>query len=201
MNFIYIIEIKQSGPETEVKEGEVIIKWIINLVLILNSNKKIGEVAGGITFGLMLALIPAGNLIWMSLLLITFFIKINFGAELLFLAIFKLFIHIFDQALDSIGLLVLSISTLENVYIRLFNLPVIPYTRFNNTIVMGGLIAGILLWVPAFFLFKYLVKLYRDKVRNKISNSKPFKWFIKRPIVSSVIKLFVSAGRLYSKAR
>ena len=39
---------------------------------------------------LLLALIPSGNLLWFCLFVLTFFLKINLGAELLFLALFAL---------------------------------------------------------------------------------------------------------------
>ena len=174
----------------------MIAKVIIKLIRILNSNQKVGEVAGGIACGIMLALIPSMNLLWFTLLLVTYLIKVNFAAELLFLAIFKPIVPLADPALHNLGTLVLAFGPLQSFYTLIYNLAVVPFTRFNNTIVMGGLIAGILLWVPLFFLFKFLVTLYREKIRDKIKDSKFVKWLTRLPIVSGLIKVFARAGSI-----
>jgi hypothetical protein len=54
---------------------------------------------------------------------------------------------------------------------------------------MGGLALGIIAWLPLFFLFKVLVGLYRNTLREKIVNSKLFKAFMKVPLVSKMCHL------------
>jgi len=79
------------------------VKWIATLIVAVNANSRAGEVAAGVSIALLLALIPSGNLLWFCLFLVTFFLKINLGAELLFLALFKLLAPLTDGLLHRLG--------------------------------------------------------------------------------------------------
>ncbi len=78
---------------------------------------------------------------------------------------------IVDPALDALGYAVLSAPGSRARHSpRCRTLPVVPWTRFNDTVVMGGLVAGLALWVPVFLSFIVLVKAYRAKLRERIAN-------------------------------
>jgi uncharacterized protein (TIGR03546 family) len=162
------------------------VKWIATLIVAVNANNRAGEVAAGVSFGLLLALVPSGNLLWLVLFIVTFFLKIHLGAELLFLALFKLPAPLADGLLHRLGLLVLSRQGLTGFFTRAYNLPLLPLSRFNNTVVMGGLIAGIVLWVPAFFLMRRLVVLYRRRWREKIAGSRLVKALGRVPLIAAI---------------
>src|SRR6056297_3503837 len=138
----------------------MIIKWIIKIFKAINSNKKPNELAAGVAFGLLLALIPGNNLLWISIFILTFFLKINLSMEFVFLAVFKLFIFILDPLLHSIGLFALNFNIFESIYTDFYNTPILPYTEFNNTIVMGGLLAGAILWYPVYKLSNKAILKY-----------------------------------------
>ena len=162
------------------------VKWIATLVVAVNSNNRAGEVAAGVSSALLLALIPSGNLLWFCLFLITFFLKINLGAELLFLALFKLLAPLTDGLLHRLGFLVLNQPFLRDVFSGAYNLPLLPMSRFNNTVVMGGLVAGIVLWVPVFLLFRQLVVLYRRTLRDRIAGSRLVKALRRVPLIATI---------------
>jgi uncharacterized protein (TIGR03546 family) len=162
------------------------VKWIATLVVAINANNRAGEVAAGVSFALLLALIPSGNLLWVCLFVITFFLKINLGAQLLFLALFKLLAPLTDGLLHRLGLLVLNQPLLADLFTRAYNLPLLPLSRFNNTVVMGGLIAGIALWAPVFLLFRQLVIAYRRRLRDKIAGSRLMKAIRRVPLIATI---------------
>jgi uncharacterized protein (TIGR03546 family) len=162
------------------------VKWIATLVVAINANNRAGEVAAGVSFALLIALIPSGNLLWFCLFLITFFLKINLGAELLFLALFKLLAPLADGLLHRLGLLVLNLPFLRELFSGAYNLPLLPLSRFNNTVVMGGLVAGIVLWVPVFLLFRQLVILYRRTLRDRIAGSRLVKALRRVPLIATI---------------
>ena len=175
------------------------LKWILSTVAALNSNKKTGELAAGVSFAFMLALIPSGNLLWPILLFITIFLKVHQGMEFIWLAIFKLIVPIFDPLLNPVGRAVLTFGPLHKFFTALNNIPLIPFTDFNNTLVMGGLVIGILLFVPLFILFKFLVEKYRDNFKEKVENGKFFKWFKKLPLIKTLFTLGEKAAAVYGK--
>jgi uncharacterized protein (TIGR03546 family) len=163
-----------------------VIRWIATIVVAINANSRAGEVAAGIAFALLLALIPGGNLLWGVLFLLTFLLKINLAAELLFLALLRLLVPLADGPLDRLGYLVLSLPPLRPVFTALYNLPVVPLTRFNNTLVMGGLVAGLVLWLPLFFVFRALVFLYRLRLRDRLAGSRLVRAFRRVPLVAAI---------------
>jgi uncharacterized protein (TIGR03546 family) len=176
----------------------MILKWIIKILKAINSNKKPNELAAGLAFGVMLALIPGGNLLWFALLFITFFLKINLSMEFVFLAVLKIFIGILDPILHRIGLWILNVNFLNSIYTKLYNTPVLPYSEFNNTIVMGGLFAGIILWYPFYLAGNKLILKYRTTVLEKIKSSKIFKAIKNIPLVAKTSSLIKKISSKYS---
>ncbi len=162
------------------------ISFIAKLVVALNSNSRPGEMASGIAFGLVLALIPAGNLLWFTIFILAFFIKHNIAALLISMGFFRIFISVLDPFLDLIGGMILEISVFQNLFTILYNIPLFPYTNFNNTVVMGGFVLGIILWIPVFIMFTFLIKIYRKKIAPMVVESKFIKAIKKVPIVSKI---------------
>ena len=75
-------------------------------------------------------------------------------ANLLCFGIGVIVAHVVSPFLDHlthlIGSWFLTFNPLEPIWATLIELPVIPWTRFNNTVVMGTLILGVLLAVPVY---------------------------------------------------
>jgi uncharacterized protein (TIGR03546 family) len=164
----------------------MLVKWIATLIVAINANNRAGEVAAGVSFALLLALVPSGNLLWFCLFVIPFFLKINLAGELLFLALFKLLAPLTDGLLHRLGLVVLGQPLLSDLFTAAYNLPLLPLSRFNNTVVMGGLVAGIALWVPVFLLFRWLVVLYRRGLRDRIAGSRLVKALRRVPLIATI---------------
>lgn len=169
------------------------ISFIAKIIVALNNNSRPSEMASAIAFGFWLALIPGGNLLWIALFVIAFLLKHNTGAFLFSLAIFRVIAPLTDPILDKIGYIILQASFLQDFFARFYNIPLVPYSSFNNTIVMGAFISGLVLWVPLFLLFLNLVKIYRKKVAPKIADSKFIKTLKRIPILSKIMKV-VSRG-------
>jgi hypothetical protein len=64
----------------------------------------------------------------------------------------------------------------------------VPFTKFNNTLVAGGLAGGIVLWLPVFFLIFLLVPMYRSKVVPKLRNSKILGTIKKLPLIAPLLE-------------
>ncbi len=177
------------------------IRGIARVLVAINSNQRAGEIASAIALGFLLALIPAGNLLWWLILILTLFLRINLAAELLALALFKLIVPLLDGLLHAVGYAILTAPPLQGLFTHLYNVPLVPFTRFNNSIVMGAFITGLILLVPLYFLFRWLVRLYRKKIRDKIANSKIVKTFQRFPIVSAITKGIQKVMGIYPIAR
>lgn len=166
------------------------LKGIAKLIAALNGNTGKAQIAAGFSWGLLLALIPAGNFFWILLFVISFMFKHHHGSKVLAMAVLKLFMPLlYPLAIDPLGWELLHIEALRNFYTTLYNTPFVVFTGFNNTLVMGGLAAGIVLFFPVFFLVNLLVPVYRNTLLPKIVKSKLFQGISKLGIVAKLIKL------------
>jgi uncharacterized protein (TIGR03546 family) len=170
------------------------IKALARLIVALNANTRPAEIGAGAAFGLLLALVPGGNLLWIALFVAAFLIKMNLAATFLLLGLLRLIVPFVDPALDALGYLVLSTPALAPLFTALQNAPVVPWTRFNDTVVMGGFVAGLVLWVPVCLGFIALVKVYRAKLRERIAGSRLGRAIAKVPLFATLGKAIGAVG-------
>jgi len=164
------------------------IKQLAKFIVALNSNLGRGQIAAGFAWGLLLGLIPAGNPLWIVLFVVSFFFKNHHASMMLVIVIMKLLYAAVAPLIDMIGWEFLHIEALQPVFTGLYNMPLVPFTRFNNTLVAGGLVSGIVLWLPVFILIFLLVPFYRNKLSPKIRENKLVKAIGRIPIVSHLMK-------------
>jgi len=170
------------------------IKSIARALVALNSNVHRNQIAAGFACGVLFALLPAGNLLWLGLFVLTFFLKLNYGMQLVVTVLLGLARPLLGAALDALGWAILGAPFLRPLFTTLYNLPIAPLTRFNNSIVMGGLAAGLLLWLPSFFAMRAFVSLYRARLAPKVAESRIYKAFMKLPLVGKIAKATETAS-------
>ena len=163
---------------------------IVKLIRALNGNIKKSQIAAGIAWGVLLALVPIGNFYWVVLFLISLFFQHNHGSKIFSMAILKLFAPLLAPALDVLGWEVLHIGALQPLFTAMYNMPFVPFTKFNNTLVAGGIVGGALLWLPVFALFMLLVPVYRNTIAPRIRNLKIVKAISKIPFLKYIEKAF-----------
>jgi uncharacterized protein (TIGR03546 family) len=170
------------------RDYKSMIKTIVRVFVALNSNVKREQLAAGFACGLLFALVPAGNLLWLALFVATFFFKVNYAMQVLVALLLSPLRLVLGSVLDELGWAILNAPSLRTFFTALYNAPIAPLTRFNNTIVMGGLVAGLALWIPSFFAMRAFVSLYRAKLAPRVAESKLYKAFRKLPLVNSISK-------------
>ena len=169
------------------------LKTIAKLVAALNGNTRKDQIALGFSWGLLLALIPAGNFFWIVLFVLSFLFRHHHGSKMLVMAVVKLFTPLLYPALvDPVGWEVLHFEPLAPVFTALYNMPFVPFTRFNNTLVAGGIAAGIALFIPVFIMMLFAVSLYRNTILPKIMSTRFFRTISGLPIVVKLAKLVSS---------
>ena len=162
------------------------IKGIAQFVAALNGNLKRGQIAAGFAWGLIFGLIPAGNFFWILFFLISFCFRHHHGSKILVMAITKLLFFAIWPLTDALGWEVLHIESLAPLYTIFYNMPFVPFTRFNNTLVAGGIVAGIALWIPMYFLVRSLIPAYRKNLAPKIRNSRLVQNINKVPLINGI---------------
>lgn len=153
------------------------IKLLKSILSILQSQESPKEVAMGVCLGAMIGLSPFDCLHTYLILILIFIVKVNMGAAFLSIALFKLVGFCLDPLAHLIGyLLLVKANFLNGLWVYLYNLPILPYTRFNNTVVLGSFVLALILFIPIFHGTIKLLHLYRAHWYEKVEKSRIMKW-------------------------
>jgi uncharacterized protein (TIGR03546 family) len=121
-----------------------------------------------------------GLLLWLVILVF----DVNLSATLLAVTLFALFAYIVDPLLHTIGyFLLVDTSSLHGFWTSLYNAPIAPLTRFNNTVVLGSFVAGLLLLLPVYFGMRHFVVAYRTHLHTKVERLKIYQIISKSTLV------------------
>lgn len=161
-------------------------KYIKTFFTALNANAHPGDVAHGVAIGLLLALVPKGNLLWFFLFFLSLFIRINKGAFFLSLLLLAFVVPLADGPVESLGYAILSFKPLAPAFGLLYDTPFVGLTRFNNTMVMGSLVAGLALYIPAYLASRAFVSFYRKRLQPRIVTSKVYRVFLNLPLIKQI---------------
>lgn len=153
----------------------ILIKQLLNLIKMLHSENGTVQIAWGLTLGAFLGFSPFFSLQTFLVLFILFFFRVQFGAAFLSAFVFKFVAFLIDPWANSLGQWALEQESLRPLWTTLYNIPIVPYTRFNNSIVMGSFLVALILSPFLYFMFIILVKKYRTTVALRFEHSKAFK--------------------------
>jgi uncharacterized protein (TIGR03546 family) len=153
----------------------LLLKQIFSFIKLLNSDKGTNQIAAGIACGMVLGFTPAFSLQTILILFCLFFFRIQMGAAFIMAFFFKFIAFALDPVFDWVGIQVLSANGLQALWTTLFHMPIIPLTRFNNSIVMGSGVVAFVLAPLVFVISKKLVLSYRAKVVARFEKTKFWK--------------------------
>jgi uncharacterized protein (TIGR03546 family) len=155
----------------------LLLKQIFSFFQLLNSETGTNQLAAGLACGLILGFSPFLSIQTLVILFLVFFFRIQMGAAFLSAFFFKFVAYIFDPVADQLGRAVLETESLRPLFTEMYNMPLVPMTRFNNSIVMGSMIVGLILVIPAFFVFRALILKYRATFVVRFKGTKIWKSF------------------------
>ncbi len=114
------------------------------------------QLAAGFTIGMVVGLMPKGNLIALSLCVLLFSLRVNKGLSLIAVVLFSWISPACDPLTHKLGASVLGSQSLQTCYASIFNLPLGPWIGFDNTVVTGSLLLGMYLAYPAYWLSRVI---------------------------------------------
>lgn len=155
----------------------LLLKQIFNFLKLLNSDTGTYQIASGLTIGMFLGFSPFLSLQTLLVIFVLFFFRIQFGAAFVAAFFFKFIAFLVDPMADILGRKVLEADSLRPLWVTLYNMPIVPFTRFNNSIVMGSFIVALIFSIPVFFLFKMMIEKYRATVVARFKQTKFWKAF------------------------
>lgn len=152
-----------------------LLKLIQSIIKTLHSAGTPGQVAAGMALGSALGLTPLMNLHNLVILSILVLLNVSFGGGMLGWMLFVPIGFLFDPLFDSLGLTLLTAPSLRPWWTEWTNTPVLPFTDFNNTVVLGSFVAWLVLAVPIFFAARYGVAKYRATIGERVRQSRFYK--------------------------
>ena len=149
------------------------LKLVVNFIKILREGQTPAQVAGGFALGAIIGLSPMftlqGALVWLIILIL----DVNLSAATFSLGLFALVAYIFDPLFHRFGyLLLVDAGSPKGLWTTLYNAPVAPLTRFNNTVVMGSFVSALILFTPIYFGMKKFVVAYRSTLGVRMQKLK-----------------------------
>ena len=132
-----------------------LLKLIQSLIKTLHSDGTPGQVAAGMALGAALGLTPFMNVHNLVVFALILLLNVSFGGGMLGWALFVPLGFILDPVFHAIGLSLLEAPSLRSLWTGWYNTPLMPYTNFNNSVVLGSVVAWLVLAVPIFFGARY----------------------------------------------
>jgi len=152
-----------------------LLKQIFGFLKLLNSETGHIQLAAGIAAGFVLGMTPMLSLQSLLVFLCIFFFRIQMGAALLAAFFFGFVAWLLDPVFHAVGSQVLEAPALHGLFTQMYNVPFLPLTRFNNSIVMGSAVLTIPLSPVIFFVSLKLIVAYREAVLARFKETKFWK--------------------------
>lgn len=151
----------------------MIIKLLLKFIKALNSNVSPRQLGNGFALGCILGISPQFGLLNVLMLLLIYFLQVNIPIAIVSAAIYKLIGILIAKYSHVIGYYFLvEQKGLFGIWTSFYNMPVVPWTKFYNTVVLGSLLISILLYIPNYFFGKHFVLIYRKYILSYIEKTR-----------------------------
>jgi len=138
----------------------------------LTSDTDPRQIGAGIALGFLIGLMPKATLTAQLLLVVLLATRVNIPMGMLSILAVSLLNPLLDKITDPIGYALLTAGALKPLWTKLYNMPIVPWTGFNNTVVPGGLLFGAALFWPVYLAGRRFGVFYNEKFRERIMGSK-----------------------------
>ncbi len=152
--------------------------FIFKFLKELNSATSSKMMVLAVVLGFMAGFLPFVNFFTVLIFIIVLVFRIPIGLFLASFSFFEFIGYFLDPVFNKTGLFLLNLSFLKPIWTFFYNLPFVRWSGFNNTIVMGSLVFGIVFGIILYFILDKAVKLYRSKVFEKLKTKKYLSWLV-----------------------
>ncbi len=121
------------------------------------------EIALAVAFGILIGLIPKENLTVVVMSILFFLSHANILLGLVVILIMSLAAPWIHPLASSLGGEILTSPSGNAVITAMFHAPLLPWTSLNNTVVLGSLMMGLVLFLPVFLVIWMPLKMIWPK--------------------------------------
>jgi uncharacterized protein (TIGR03546 family) len=142
----------------------IALKLLLKFIRILNKEASPRAIAAGLALGMIVGLTPKGSLHNLAVLFLVLMLNVNAASAFVAAGFFTLVAYLGDPLFNKVGYALLTAKPLQGFWTSLYNTPAVPWTDFNDTLVLGSLACALALFWPVYFLNVRAVRNYREKV-------------------------------------
>ena len=139
------------------------IKQLMSVRQAIVGRNEPAQLAWGVSFGVLLGIVPHGNLLAVGLLILLLSLRVNHGIATVAAVASTFLATTLDPYSHQLGNYVLTHEDYSTHLASAWQLPFVPWTDINNTIVMGSLLIGLAAIVPIFLLTYPVFHLFAPK--------------------------------------
>ncbi|MFG0266356.1 MAG: DUF2062 domain-containing protein [Rhodopirellula sp. JB055] len=126
------------------------IKLLSSLRKAIAGRKYPSQLAWGLSFGLLIGLIPHGNLLAVALVFGVLMLRVNHAMVALTAIGVTMVAPRLDPMSEQLAEWLFAQEGVSEIMARAWDLPLVPWTDLNNTVVMGSFLIGLASLVPSF---------------------------------------------------
>lgn len=126
------------------------------------------QLALGLALGMLIGLVPKGNLTAGVLLVVLLGTQVNLGVGTLSALLFTWVGGLVDPLTHRVGEALLTHPSLQSAWACLHDLPLVPWMGLNNTVVLGNLLLGLWLFYPVYRLGEFAFDHYQPWAVEKL---------------------------------
>lgn len=122
------------------------------------------QMALGLALGVLVGLIPKGNLLAIGLMVLLCGLRVNLGIGLAAVFAMSWVGILLDPISHRVGGLLLKHESLRPLWTTMYDTIVLPWTDFNNTVVLGSFVLGAGAFLPLYFLSRPIFGLVTPRL-------------------------------------
>lgn len=148
------------------------LQLLARLLKALNSEANPGQISCGFVLGMIMGFTPLISAHNLLLLLIVCLFKVNWSAVLVGLGVFSGIAYMLDPLFISVGTDILTAPAMQAQWTAMYQSDFWRVMHFNHTLTMGSLVISLILAIPLFLIFRFLIVKYRLHVMAWIEKSR-----------------------------
>ncbi|TWT83502.1 hypothetical protein CA13_49670 [Planctomycetes bacterium CA13] len=149
------------------------IKLLSNVRKAIAGRQYPHQLAWAVALGVLLGIIPHGNLVALAVLVVVLSVRINHAMAALTAIGVSFSATKLDPYSHQIGEYVLSHEALAPHLANAWGLPLMPWTEMNNTVVMGSFLIGVAALLPIFIITYPFFRLFKPKPIEELDSPAP----------------------------
>jgi uncharacterized protein (TIGR03546 family) len=134
------------------------------------------QTAWGFALGMMVGLLPKGNLLAMALAMLLCGTKVNRAAGLLAIGLYSYAGWALDGFAHRLGSAVLTWQSAQPTFAWIYEQPLGPFSGLNNTVVVGQFLIGLYLFYPTYKTSHAMAKYVRPRVHAYLLKYRVIRW-------------------------